>query len=57
MVSVAKNFDGPIKVIWPRDIVSYLLDNTFKEHGFTMLGLGDIVIPGNAKSQEHCGAD
>ncbi|KAI8141484.1 signal peptide peptidase-domain-containing protein [Fennellomyces sp. T-0311] len=46
MVSVAKNFDAPIKVVWPRDVISYLLDATKTEHGFTMLGLGDIVIPG-----------
>ncbi|KAI9315303.1 signal peptide peptidase-domain-containing protein [Dichotomocladium elegans] len=46
MVSVAKNFDAPIKVIWPRDIISFVLDSTKQEHPFTMLGLGDIVIPG-----------
>ncbi|KAI7859643.1 signal peptide peptidase-domain-containing protein [Circinella umbellata] len=46
MVSVAKNFDAPIKVIWPRDIIGYLLDTGKSEYGFTMLGLGDIVIPG-----------
>lgn len=42
MVTVAKNFNAPIKVIFPQD---------FLEHGifgskFAMLGLGDIVIPG-----------
>lgn len=46
MVTVAKGFDAPIKVVWPRDIISYLFDSSVKEHGFTMLGLGDIVIPG-----------
>ncbi|KAI9250986.1 signal peptide peptidase-domain-containing protein [Phascolomyces articulosus] len=46
MVSVAKNFDAPIKVIWPRDIIGYILDGAKSEYGFTMLGLGDIVIPG-----------
>jgi minor histocompatibility antigen H13 len=45
MVSVAKNFDAPIKLLWPRDIISYLLNDLEKVH-FTMLGLGDIVIPG-----------
>ena len=34
MVTVAKSFDAPIKVVWPR------------ANGFSLLGLGDIVIPG-----------
>ncbi|RKO91362.1 signal peptide peptidase-domain-containing protein [Blyttiomyces helicus] len=38
MVTVAKSFDAPIKVVWPKDI--------FENAQFTMLGLGDIVIPG-----------
>ncbi|KAJ2806599.1 hypothetical protein H4R20_001629 [Coemansia guatemalensis] len=42
MVSVAKNFDAPIKVVFPKTL--------FPEDGgklqFTMLGLGDIVVPG-----------
>ena len=46
MVSVAKNFDAPIKVIWPRNIIGFVLDAANEEHNFTMLGLGDIVIPG-----------
>ncbi|KAJ8653126.1 hypothetical protein O0I10_011175 [Lichtheimia ornata] len=46
MVSVAKNFDAPIKVIWPRNIIGYVLGAADEEHNFTMLGLGDIVIPG-----------
>jgi minor histocompatibility antigen H13 len=46
MVSVAKNFDAPIKVIWPRDIIAYFVDTNVKTT-FAMLGLGDIVIPGN----------
>jgi len=42
MVSVAKSFDAPIKLIFPQDII---------EHGIyadkmALLGLGDIVIPG-----------
>jgi minor histocompatibility antigen H13 len=40
MVSVATNFDAPIKVLFPRDIF------TTEAFRFTMLGLGDIVIPG-----------
>jgi len=39
MVSVAKNFDAPIKVTFPKDLTAEKLQ-------FTMLGLGDIVIPG-----------
>jgi minor histocompatibility antigen H13 len=41
MVSVAKNFDAPIKLLFPRAGMT--------EDGkrpFSMLGLGDIVIPG-----------
>ncbi|KAI8393620.1 signal peptide peptidase-domain-containing protein [Radiomyces spectabilis] len=45
MVSVAKNFDAPIKVIWPRDIIDFIM-NSSTERNFAMLGLGDIVIPG-----------
>ncbi|OAD66872.1 hypothetical protein PHYBLDRAFT_89550, partial [Phycomyces blakesleeanus NRRL 1555(-)] len=45
MVSVAKNFDAPIKVLWPRDAIAYFLGDP-TAIGFTMLGLGDIVIPG-----------
>lgn len=44
MVSVATNFDAPIKLLWPRDLIAFL---TSPENArFTMLGLGDIVIPG-----------
>ncbi|RUP44150.1 signal peptide peptidase-domain-containing protein [Jimgerdemannia flammicorona] len=45
MVSVAKNFDAPIKVVWPKDVIAWLLGSAEKVQ-FTMLGLGDIVIPG-----------
>lgn len=40
MVKVAKSFDVPVKLLFPRDV----LTNPMAE--FTMLGLGDIVIPG-----------
>ena len=40
MVKVATSLDAPIKILWPK---SY---NFLTERGFTMLGLGDIVIPG-----------
>lgn len=39
MVSVATQFDAPIKIVFPRDVGDTAL-------GFTLLGLGDIVIPG-----------
>lgn len=45
MVSVAKNFDAPIKLVWPRDIIG-VLSGTLEKTEFSMLGLGDIVIPG-----------
>jgi minor histocompatibility antigen H13 len=44
MVSVATNFDAPIKLLWPRDIIAFLVNS--ENARFTMLGLGDIVIPG-----------
>lgn len=42
MVTVAKSFDAPIKLVFPQD----LLTNGFNASNFAMLGLGDIVIPG-----------
>ncbi|KAJ2714202.1 hypothetical protein H4R19_001852 [Coemansia spiralis] len=41
MVTVAKGFDAPIKVVFPRAL--FPATGALK---FTMLGLGDIVIPG-----------
>ncbi|KAM0791428.1 hypothetical protein ACM66B_005886 [Microbotryomycetes sp. NB124-2] len=38
MVSVATKLDAPIKVTFPRDLVH--------QKGFSLLGLGDIVLPG-----------
>ncbi|KAJ3129023.1 hypothetical protein HK098_002875 [Nowakowskiella sp. JEL0407] len=49
MVTVAKNFDAPIKVTWPKDIFAVITNGIFnkpEKMQFTMLGLGDIVIPG-----------
>ncbi|KAJ1547759.1 hypothetical protein HK096_000185, partial [Nowakowskiella sp. JEL0078] len=48
MVTVAKNFEAPIKVVWPKDILKVIADGIFNKTSsqFTMLGLGDIVIPG-----------
>lgn len=42
MVTVAKSFEAPIKLVFPQD----LLSNGFAADNFAMLGLGDIVIPG-----------
>ncbi len=42
MVTVAKSFDAPIKLIFPQDF----LENGVYGSQFAMLGLGDIVIPG-----------
>jgi len=39
MVTVAKGFDVPIKLLFPQCLFA-------AEYKFTMLGLGDIVIPG-----------
>jgi minor histocompatibility antigen H13 len=43
MVTVAKNLDGPIKLLFPRSLVP--ADDTGKIE-LSLLGLGDIVIPG-----------
>ncbi|KAI0081912.1 hypothetical protein K474DRAFT_1768145 [Panus rudis PR-1116 ss-1] len=40
MVKVATNLDVPIKLLWAKSLV------LSTEKGFTMLGLGDVVIPG-----------
>ncbi|TFY73464.1 hypothetical protein EWM64_g10548 [Hericium alpestre] len=40
MVHVATNLDLPIKILWPKSIMSP------SSRGSMMLGLGDIVIPG-----------
>lgn len=40
MVEVAKNLDGPIKLMFPKEIPVQ------GDKGFNMIGLGDIVIPG-----------
>jgi minor histocompatibility antigen H13 len=39
MVTVAKSFDAPVKLLFPKEIFA-------QELHFSMLGLGDIVIPG-----------
>lgn len=40
MVEVATSLDVPIKILWPKSL------SFTTEKGVTMLGLGDIVIPG-----------
>jgi minor histocompatibility antigen H13 len=42
MVTVAKKFEAPIKLVFPQD---FLDEGIFGVH-FAMLGLGDIIIPG-----------
>jgi len=42
MVEVAKNLDGPIKLMFPKEIKDVY--ESIKD--FNMIGLGDIVIPG-----------
>eukprot|EP00041_Stephanoeca_diplocostata_P012949 m.220375 g.220375 ORF g.220375 m.220375 type:complete len:409 (-) comp19159_c0_seq1:182-1408(-) len=42
MVTVAKSFDAPIKVLFPKD---FMINGIFAKE-FAMLGLGDIVLPG-----------
>ena len=43
MVTVAKSLDGPIKILFPRSLVP---DATTGRLEMSLLGLGDIVIPG-----------
>jgi minor histocompatibility antigen H13 len=42
MVTVAKSFEAPIKLVFPQD----LLEKGLGADNFAMLGLGDIVLPG-----------
>ena len=44
MVTVAKSFDAPIKLLFPRALAT-----TDTDAVFSMLGLGDIVLPGEYK--------
>lgn len=44
MVTVAKNLDGPIKILFPRD--SLVPNPETGKLDLSLLGLGDIVIPG-----------
>lgn len=40
MVKVATTLDVPIKLLWPKSMI------LSPANGFTMLGLGDVVVPG-----------
>lgn len=42
MITVAKSFEAPIKLVFPQD----LLEQGVSADNFAMLGLGDIVVPG-----------
>ncbi|CAK9815251.1 Minor histocompatibility antigen H13 [Anthophora plagiata] len=42
MITVAKSFEVPIKLVFPQDI----LEKGLTASNFAMLGLGDIVLPG-----------
>ena len=47
MVSVVRGFDAPIKIVWPRSgFLAPLLSQTHRSMNLSMLGLGDIAIPG-----------
>merc|ERR1712071_547789 len=43
MVTVAKNLDGPIKILFPRSLTPDPVTNKIET---SLLGLGDIVVPG-----------
>ena len=43
MVTVAKSFDAPIKVLFPKDFIE---NGPLRAEEHAMLGLGDIVLPG-----------
>lgn len=43
MVTVAKSFEAPIKLVFPQDLLE---SGPLNATNFAMLGLGDIVIPG-----------
>ncbi|CAF1063056.1 unnamed protein product [Adineta steineri] len=43
MITVAKSFDAPIKLLFPQDLIE---NGLLAANKFAMLGLGDIVVPG-----------
>jgi len=40
MVTVATSLDVPIKLLWPKSMMFS------SSRGYTMLGLGDVIVPG-----------
>jgi len=46
MLTVAKSIDAPIKLLFPTDWHAVNEDTGLTEPKFSLLGLGDIVIPG-----------
>src|SRR3989338_6572620 len=44
MVSVATNLEGPIKLLFPKNLLTALA--AAEDFKFALLGLGDIVLPG-----------
>ncbi|KAJ7178527.1 signal peptide peptidase-domain-containing protein [Mycena crocata] len=59
MVKVATSLDVPIKLLWPKSLQSLFsllpstllarlpfVDGSASSRGYTMLGLGDVVVPG-----------
>lgn len=46
MVKVAKSFDGPIKLLFPRILPYINAEGILQKGEFSLLGLGDIVVPG-----------
>ena len=48
MVTVAKSFDVPIKMLWPKNIWEVIDAGILSAENtkFSLLGLGDIVLPG-----------
>lgn len=51
MVTVAKSFDAPIKLLFPKDLFDPLRE---PGKGLSMLGLGDIVLPGKYNEYSIC---
>lgn len=46
MVTVAKNLDVPIKMLFPRPMEPSKVPGELPKQSYSMLGLGDIVLPG-----------
>lgn len=55
MVDVATTLEAPIKLLWPRSVLSFLsiLPSTTGKSPNMLLGLGDVVIPGTLVALAH----